>query len=398
MNGWRTCRSSAAPWRRLVGVCTMWAFLSVAEAAEAAQAPVAVAKISTASTCAGCRVVVREIGMIGDGTFDTDLGNSRVMRLPSGQFLVGGRKGVLGVFDSTLRFRRQLGRGGAGPGEFRSPTLAFPKDRDSLAIFDWVLRRLTIYGSELGAPARSLILPEFRDALFLKNGELLLSGFIATPSAAGFPLHVVTSSGTIKRSFGTSAPQVSRNSERILGKSIVRAPTGDILVGSPFRYEIELWSEGLQLTRTFRRDVSWFPPTAETYRLSYPGRERPSTELIGLGVDDQRGTVYATFLTAASAWRVDPKLKGTTGEVRWSDDPNEAVGIYLNRYFDTMVDVLDPVTMTVLASARLSGFFIPISKSPFYFTVREAADGTLALRVVRLDVVDRNGAPLALRK
>lgn len=383
-------------WTLLFAACAMWTFVSVCEAAEARQPPAEMAKAITANACAGCRVVVREIGLLSDETFDTDLSNVRVMRLSSGQFLIGGRKGVLGVFDSTLRFRRQLGRSGAGPGEFRSPTLAFPKAGDSVAIFDWALRRLSIYGAELGAPSRSLVLPEFRDALLLSSGELLLTGLIATPSAAGFPLHLVSSTGAIKRSFGTAAPRVHKNSDRVLGKSVVRSPTGEILVGSPFRYEIQVWSEDLRLTRTFRREVAWFPPTAETYSMSSPGRARPSTVLVALGVDTRQKTVLATFHTAASGWREDPKLKGTREE-RWPSDPNEAVGIYLNRYFDTMVDVIDPLTMNVLASKRLSGMYIPVSKSPFFVTLQEASDGTLSLRVIRLDVVDRDGALLPSR-
>ncbi len=388
-----SARIRARRWSAIRGACTLFSLLGALHVAEAKQAPSSVSRIVASRACDGCRVVVREVALLSDDTFDTDLSNARVMRTPSGEYLVGGRRGVLGVFDSTFRFRRQLGRSGAGPGEFRLPTQVIPKGRDSLAVFDWALRRLTLYGADLNAPARSLVLPEFRDAIFLRNGELLLSGLITTASAAGFPLHVVTSSGTLSRSFGTAVPRVHRNSGRVLAKSIVRSQQGRILVGNPYRYEIEVWSEDLRLARTLSREVAWFPPTDETYAMSSPGQERPSTMLVGLGLDDRNGNVLATFHTAASDWSADQKLKGKTGEVRWPSDPNEAIGVYLNRYFDTMVEALDPVAMTALASTRLKGFFIPISKSPFLYTLREASDGTLALRIIHVDVVDRHGAP-----
>jgi hypothetical protein len=348
------------------------------------------------SACAGCRIVIKEVGTLNDETFDTDFEAVRVMRLPSGQFLVGGRRGVLGLFDPELRFLRQIGRAGAGPGEFRQPTMVLSRG-DSIGIYDWALRRLTVYGPELRVPARTIPLPEFRDAEWLESGDLLISGLITAPRQAGYPLHLVSKTGTAERSFGTETPTVHRNSERELGKSMVRSPAGnEILVASTHRYEIEAWTSDLQGSRTFRRDVPWFPVVPESYRRDVPSRISPRTELGALGADRERGLLWATFLTAPVDWKADPALAGTTGEYRIPTDPAESLVIYLNRYYDTLIEALDPRDMTPLASTRMRGIFAPISKSPFYVTVAESADGSLVLRFVRVEVVSATGQPVQI--
>ncbi|MCU0616953.1 MAG: 6-bladed beta-propeller [Gemmatimonadaceae bacterium] len=331
-----------------------------------------------------------------DESFDTDFEAVRVMRLPTGQFLVGGRKGALGLFDAGLRFVRQIGRGGAGPGEFRQPTMVLTRG-DSIGIYDWALRRLTIYGPDLRVPARTVPLPEFRDAEWLEGGRILISGLITTPRQAGYPLHVVSASGALERSFGTNTPNVHRNSERELGKSIVRSPNGDqILVASTHRYEIEAWSGDLQRSRTFDRDVPWFPVVPASWQRDAPGRTAPRTELGALGADKDRGLLFATFLTAPVNWKADPALAGVQGELRAPTGPTEPIAIYLNRYYDTLLEALDPRDMSPVATTRLRGIFAPISKSPFYVTVGEAADGSLTLRLVRAEVVTAAGEPVRI--
>jgi hypothetical protein len=95
-------------------------------------------------------------------------------------------------------------------------------------------------------------------------------------------------------------------------------------------------------------------------------------------------------------WKADPALAGVQGELRAPTGPTEPIAIYLNRYYDTLLEALDPRDMSPVATTRLRGIFAPISKSPFYVTVGEAADGSLTLRLVRAEVVTAAGEPVRI--
>jgi hypothetical protein len=257
----------------------------------------------SAAACSGCRIVVKEIATLNDERCDVDFEAVRVMRLPSGQFLVGGRSGVLGLFDAELRFLRQIGRGGAGPGAFRQPMMVLARG-DSVGICGWALRRLTVCGPELRVPARTVPLPEYRDAEWLDEGRLLLTGLLTTARQAGSPLHLVSSTGSRERSFGTETPTVHRNSERELGKSMVRSPAGKaILVANTHRYEVEAWTGDLQGSRTFREDVPWFSEVPASSQRDVPSRTAPRTELGALPADRERGVLWASSYSRTSSGR-----------------------------------------------------------------------------------------------
>ena len=133
-----------------------------------------------------------------------------------------------------------------------------------------------------------------------------------------------------------------------------------------------------------------------SWRRDSPGRTAPRTELGALGADTERGLLWATFLTAPVDWKADPALSGVQGEVRAPTGPSEPIALYMNRYYDTLLEALDPRDLTPVASTRVRGVFAPISKSPFYVTVKEAADGSLTLRLVRAEVVDARGEPVRI--
>jgi hypothetical protein len=53
------------------------------------------------------------------------------------------------VYDGRGRFVRAAGRTGAGPGEYRLPLMLHPLPGDSLAVYDYMARRITILDAEL---------------------------------------------------------------------------------------------------------------------------------------------------------------------------------------------------------------------------------------------------------
>ena len=69
----------------------------------------------------------------------------RVLRLRNGTIVVPneGTKN-LRFFDGSGRYLRTVGRDGSGPGEFRSVQTTLRKAGDSILVWDWSQRRLTL--------------------------------------------------------------------------------------------------------------------------------------------------------------------------------------------------------------------------------------------------------------
>jgi hypothetical protein len=82
------------------------------------------------------------IGAEGDPDYEF-LMIGALLRLPTGSIAVADwRNPRIRIFDSTGQFLRNLGRQGAGPGEFRAVHALFLAG-DTLIAYDWHLRRLT---------------------------------------------------------------------------------------------------------------------------------------------------------------------------------------------------------------------------------------------------------------
>jgi hypothetical protein len=74
----------------------------------------------------------------------------------SGVIVANGGSKELRFFDAGGRFVRHVGRDGAGPGEYRFLDRVFRLAGDSLGVYDFSLRRLTVLSPE-GAFARTVI-------------------------------------------------------------------------------------------------------------------------------------------------------------------------------------------------------------------------------------------------
>jgi hypothetical protein len=107
---------------------------------------------SSAAGAQGSRITLSErplvrIGQEGDSTAEFTRITGAI-ELPSGQIVVSdARSAYIRVFRPDGRFERNLGRVGAGPGEFRNVTL-LPPAGDTVLVWDAGLRRLTLYSPQ----------------------------------------------------------------------------------------------------------------------------------------------------------------------------------------------------------------------------------------------------------
>lgn len=222
---------------------------------------------------------------------------------------------ALRFYDAAGRFLRSSGRQGGGPGEFEELASLRLLPGDSLLVFDWTLRRISVFAPE-GAFARSVSLLDLPDAVFpppqllgrLANGSMLVAvghsfgpGEIAGGvradsidylrySAAGVLLDTVAvlpggesfvMGGVGKVGF-TTAPL-------LLGKNAVSGLAGGrLVVGSNRAYELGVYSLDGRLERRVRREMDPRPATAADYAAAV------EASLEGMG-REWRGRMEAVY-------------------------------------------------------------------------------------------------------
>lgn len=111
-------------------------------------------------------------------------------RLSNGSIVVlDGGTSEIRIFDADGRHVRSFGGKGQGPGEFQSGLAAVPFTQDSIAVWDVLLQRLTVFAND-GSLGREFKLEASPDDRFpradfsrrLPNGDLLASSSFARPT------------------------------------------------------------------------------------------------------------------------------------------------------------------------------------------------------------------------
>jgi len=384
-------------YRRYLGAVIAMAVLAEPVAAQALQSRANVAldrgaeatsavRLVPSPSCRSCRIGRRVVATVSDSLFDVDFSRVVVGRDAAGRFLIVGRGGVIGIFDSTGRFLRPFGRSGSGPGEFRGPVAIAHGERDSVFVSDQTLARITVLDPGLMKAVRTMSAPRHLDLLPLAGGRLLIAGYVASSAAAGQPLHLLRSDGSVQRSFGVDSARVGRAPERTLSRSIMRLPDGDVLSASMDQYRLTRWGDDYRKQRVFERTVEWFPRIGSEERIDQNFARSPiPAQLVAVAAGPTNNTVLVSVVLGRKDFKPDPRLRGRTGEV--AIIPDKPMGLYINEYMDTIVEILDLKTGEVLASRRFRGVYGTISHTPYHWFLRERSDGALLLEIARFELL-----------
>lgn len=269
------------------------------------------------------------------GAFRTDT-RRLISRDGSGRFVALGSTEIL-VFDSSGALITTVGRPGEGPGEFRLPASPLIGPGDSIHVYDYAARRMTVFAPDLTA-ARQFQAPG-RPELVLEDGSYLLATQIRTSDRVGFPLHRLSPGGQLLNSFGTDTPQYRPDLPLLTSRVVAPAGQSQVWAAAPGRYILERWAPGTG-TRTARLipRSEWFEGAV---RVPSDGRVRPPSIVSGLW-EDPEGRLWVVTQTADENWKPDPSRSG-----EYELDP-----AVVNSVFDWMIEVIDPESGDVLASRR----------------------------------------------
>jgi hypothetical protein len=187
------------------------------------------------------------------------------------------------------------------------------------------------------------------DVVFFPDGRTLQAFDLRSVDLAGVPLHLISPTGHITRSFGRTADDEQQvytwEDAYAVDRGLSRAAGGGIWAVRASRYAVERWDTTGVLRQRIVRDVEWFPPWT-----------------------GQRGSAIAAKPLALC---IDEDAAGRL----W-------VLINSKPYVST-IEVLDPRSGQVLASREVE-FLTRHIAGGIVATARELPDGTPVLDVYQL--------------
>jgi hypothetical protein len=248
---------------------------------------------------------------------------------------------------------RRIGRKGMGPGEFQAISDLRFTDGDTLHVFDQMqLRRIVL------APDGTLVRtnPVPGSPIFgipLGQERVVIASNIRTREAAGFPLHVVDTEGHITESFGSELPLLRPDLPYLLLRTLSPVNDSVFWVGHVNRYRLERFGpSGLEVVIQSR--PSWFAPYDRTRPVS---PESPPESYLSAHREDESGRLWIIVQVPGRTWR-DALEPYTTESGMAGFRVRNPAG-----YRDSMIQVVDPTTGDLLATARyphvLGGFVDP---------------------------------------
>lgn len=269
------------------------------------------------------------------------------------------------VYNSDGDLEAVWGRGGEGPGEYQTIRQLLMLRGDSLGVLDPGSSRLTILNSD-GSVARTqgLAVHPFEIAQ-LDNGTLVVAGRQYTASGSGYAMHVVRPDGSARR-FGPAVTVLPTRPSASLRRLAAAGET--VWAARPDRYELtEYAADGTPL-RVLKREADWFPERETEGAVDF-AKEPPFPFLADVHVDEE-GLVWTLVRLAADDWAPvdDPGLMPSWG-----------------RYFDSIVEVIDPDRGLVVRSQRFPWYGHRFTNDGLVVSHREDILGVLVLDIWRLE-------------
>lgn len=370
--------------RTVAALAVALAALSIAQA-RAARAQ-EIVPIRDADRCKTCEITLEHVVTLGDREGPGRVGppTAEIVRDRQGNYYVAHGDGAIAasrvwVFSPTGQFLRTFGRKGDGPGEYRGIVALRFLPGDTLELYSF--ERRTVLDPDLTVVRTSRLQISNGNRVFLPDGRSVVGKHLATPGRVGYPLQLVTDSGTIVRSFGAIRPEYRRDEPFKLGRAIMAGPDGGSVwsVGAT-TYLIELWDTSGTRRAAFQRDVDWFEP----WGRDLPPRPNGPTPQprVGLVTRDSVGRLWVSVLVAAEHWR-----EGFTRDAngRFRVTPGN-----IGRIWDTVLEVIDPVAERLVASRRFQGQqIVSFIDNDLIVTYREDETGYPSLDVWRMSVTTR---------
>jgi hypothetical protein len=235
---------------------------------------------------------------------------------------------------------------------------------DSLLVFDPSSRRLSVL-SPVFELVRTTPLPAYASAaVHFADGSVVINASIMSKDLAGVPLHHVSASGAIRRSFGSDKSEARPELALATSRRLAPAGQGAFWSAHATRYTIERWDTTGALRATLEVPTPWFAPWRER-----KDGDPPKPTIIDLQLDNQ-GLLWV-LLSVADA-RHKPPARSVAGTPARIDRDAE---------FDSVLEVIDPATAQVITSTRMEESMRGFGCAGVVFSSSEDSEGYPLVRL-----------------
>lgn len=330
--------------------------------------PLAAQTITRLSPCITCELTVSHIVSLGSAAAPespADRFHRDMVHDARGRYFVraGFPVNRILVYNADGDLESVWGRGGEGPGEYRSIRRLMELRGDSLGVLDESALRLTVLNAD-GSVARTQLLPINpypHDMAQLDDGTLIVAGGEHTAAATGHLMHVVRPDGSASPL--VPAGPILQFRPSAYQRRLVAAGT-TVWAARPDRYEVTQYAADGTPLRVLKREADWFPDR-EFEGTMDPARP-PSPYLSAVHIDEE-GLIW-TLVTLADA--------------EWA--PVDHVGLIVNeRRYDTIIEVIDPDRGLVLRSQRFPWVGTGFTNDGLIVSERKDDSGVTVLDVWR---------------
>lgn len=284
------------------------------------------------------------------------VGPSIVVRDSKGRFIVY-RGGVGQVFNSTGTFLHSFGRAGSGPGEYQLVRRIEIGSGDSIHVLDSRNARVTVLSPEHKVVrTKPLAVALFNDGVRLASDSWIVESAIRNEELVGLPLHMLSPSGTISRSFGAINPVFRADAPGLNTRHLAAAGPSRVLAAHDQAYMIELWDTTGNLVRRWKRDVEWFRPWVhhEPTRPDAPWKPRLTSIVV-----DTAGILWARVMVAKPNWD-DYVYEHAPGRHTIREPVHQAFRIVLEALDLNRGCVLATLETDQFVGNRLTGGFVTV--------------------------------------
>lgn len=332
--------------------------------------------------CSECDLAIESVVTLGEDEGPGALGSFlQAARDSAGNVLVSYFQdgGKFLVFDRSGRYVRTVGREGSAPGEYRY-IRHISTSGSSVYIWDSRGRRITELKGADSVARTATIHGDPLSVAVLNDSTLVYNAVIPTTDRIGIPFHVVSLGGSPPRSLGDEGEPFRPDIGFAGWRAVARADDESFWAGFTTEYRLQRWNVDGRKLGEWVREAAWFRP-----HLSEPIPDSitpPAPYLIDIAASPG-GRLIVLIAVADEEWQEgvirSPVPEGT----------GFTVGDY-NRYFDTVVELIDPGRASLLGTTRVDEYLISMLDSSHAISYRENMQGFPRADVWRFHVPDSN--------